>query len=129
MPSWPNASVPATDSPTIARERSRKPKPGKFLEEPVKSFVERMARERPAGWLDAAGACLDLSVPELAFVCGSARRVRREANRTRAAVVWELGRVRLVGLPSGALVAEVIGETEQDESDARSTFTCKAQSL
>jgi hypothetical protein len=95
----------------------KKPKPGKFLEEPVRSFVARMASERPLGWLDAAGACLDLSIPELAFVCGEADRTWREANSTGDLVISEVGRVRLVGLPGGARVWDVVAEIERDETD------------
>jgi hypothetical protein len=94
------------------------PKPGKFLEEPITGFVQRMADERPPGWLEAAGACLDLSIPELAFVCGHAKRTWKQANRTGDPVVTELGRVRLIGLPRGAALSEVVAEIERDESDA-----------
>jgi hypothetical protein len=96
----------------------KKPKPGKFLEEPVKSFVERMARERPVGWLNAAGACLDLSIPELAWVCGNARRASKEANAGGDPVVMEVGRVRLVGVPEGALLSVVMAMTEPIAGDA-----------
>ena len=94
------------------------PKPRKFLEEPVKSFVDRMACLRPAGWLEAAGACLDLSLPELAYVCAGARQTWRQANATGSAIVSDVGRVRLVGLPRGAALPEVMSETEQVEGEA-----------
>jgi hypothetical protein len=47
----------------------KRPPPRKFLDEPVRGFVERMATERPPAWRTAAGVCLDLSIPELAAVC------------------------------------------------------------
>lgn len=82
-------------------------RPRKFLEEPVSAFVDRMARERPAGWLRAAGVCLDLSLPELAFVCQSTRDAWRHANQTGQHVTAAAGRVLLIGVPRGASVAEV----------------------
>jgi hypothetical protein len=99
-------------------EGPERPKPRKFLEEPATSFVERMARDRPQAWLNAAGACLDLSIPELAFVSASARGVWREANTDRSPVVIEVGRVRLIGVPRDASWTEVMDETEQIEGDA-----------
>lgn len=92
-------------------------KPRKFLQEPVKGFVHRMARERPAGWRDAAGACLDLSIPELAFVIGEARRVWKQANATGAPDITDCGRVRLIGVPRGHDLPEVIVDTEELESE------------
>jgi hypothetical protein len=102
----------------IAGEGPERSKPRKLLEEPVKSFVERMARNRPPGWLDAAGVGLDLSLPELAFVCASARGVWKRAKSSGAPVVAEIGRVRLVGLPRGASVTDVITETERIAGEA-----------
>lgn len=95
----------------------KRPKPGKFLDEPVKSFVDRMAQERPPGWLDAAGACLDLSIPELAFVCASARRSWRGTNKSGTPAVADVGRVRLVGMPRGASLTDVVAETERTDSE------------
>lgn len=82
--------------------------------------MERMARERPSGWLAAAGACLDLSIPELAFVCADARRAWREANRTGDPLVAEVGRVRLIGVPRGALLMKVMADCEL--IDGQATF-------
>ena len=94
------------------------PRPGKFLHEPVTSFVAAMSRNRPEGWLDAAGVCLDLSLTELAFVCASARRTWREANRCGDVVFANAGRVELAALPRGATVAsvrdEVVAKGDQD---------------
>jgi hypothetical protein len=85
----------------------RRSRPKKFLDEPITSFVERMATERPPGWLQAAGVCLDLSLAELAVACFDARRLWREANRTGTPAVVEVGRLRLIGLPRGVEPAEV----------------------
>jgi hypothetical protein len=94
-----------------------RPLPRKFLEEPAKGFVDRMARDRPIGWREAAGVILDLSLPELAFVCFTSRDAWREANATRSAVLFEAGRVRLIGVPRDSPVNDVIAETEVIESD------------
>jgi hypothetical protein len=69
-----------------------------------------MSRDRPEGWLDAAGVCLDLSLAELAFVCASAQRTWREANRCGNVVFTNAGRVELAALPRGATVASVRDE-------------------
>jgi hypothetical protein len=92
-------------------------KPRKFLEEPVTGFVERMARERPSGWRDAAGVCLELSLPELAFVVRGARRAWKLANMSNTPDVTDCGRVRLIGIPRGHELTEVIAKTEQVESE------------
>ncbi len=94
------------------------PKPRKFLEEPVRGFVERMAQERPPGWRDATGACLDLSIPELALVVGKAKGAWKRANKTGAVDIIEGGRVRLIGVPRGADLDEVIAAAEALESEA-----------
>ena len=79
----------------VVGDGPKRPKPRKFLEEPVTGFVERMARERPPGWRDAAGVCLDLSIPELAFalarqdVYGSERtHPKRRTSLTVAGSAW-----------------------------------------
>jgi hypothetical protein len=87
----------------------RKP-PGKFLREPVKAFVERMASVRRRGWRQAAGACLDLSIPELGFVCGKAQEIALRATAEGQPLFLELGRVALVGVPRTADVATVVRE-------------------
>lgn len=81
-------------------------RPRRFSKQPVTGFVERMANERPPGWREAAGACLDLSLPELAFVCAKAREVARRATRDREATAMLIGRVALVGVPRRADVPE-----------------------
>ena len=83
----------------VVGDGPEEPKPRKFLEEPITGFVERMARERPPGWRDAAGVCLDLSLPELAFVVGEARRTWKRANASKAPDITDCGRVCLIGVP------------------------------
>lgn len=77
------------------------PRPRKMVREPVESFVERMAADRPAGWLQAAGTCLEFGLLEMAFVCGRAEEAARAAHLEQRVVMDEAGRVRLVGLPRG----------------------------
>ncbi len=101
----------------VTGDGPKRPRPRKFLEEPITDFVERMARERPPGWRDAAGACLDLSVPELAFVVGESRRTWKRANASKAPDITDRGRVRLIGVPRGHDLTRVIAETEQLESE------------
>jgi hypothetical protein len=92
-------------------------KPRKFLEEPITGFVHRMASERPSRWRDAAGACLDLSIPEIAFVVSNARHAWKRANTSKSLDVTERGRVRLIGIPRGHDLTEAIAETEQLQSE------------
>jgi hypothetical protein len=99
--------------------------PGKFLREPVRRFVERMASVRPLGWREAAGACLDLSVPELAFVCSKAKDVARRARLERQATLLGLGRVALVGMPPKADAATVLSEFQPDDGDPTLLIYCR----
>jgi hypothetical protein len=99
--------------------------PRKFLREPVKGFVERMASVRPPGWREAAGACLDLSIPEIAFVRGKAKDVARHANVKRLPACLELGRVALVGMPPMSDVATLLNEFPPYDGDAALLFYCR----
>jgi hypothetical protein len=76
-----------------------------------------MASERPSRWRDAAGACLDLSIPEIAFVVSNARHAWKRANTSKSLDVTERGRVRLIGIPRGHDLTEAIAETEQLQSE------------
>jgi hypothetical protein len=80
----------------------RRPAPKKFLPQILRTFVDRMATERPAGWRAAAGVCLDLSIPEMAFIEVRAGDVAVIATRERRIVIVDLDRLVLVGLPPGA---------------------------
>jgi hypothetical protein len=99
----------------LAGRGPRQSAPRKFLEEPVRSFVDRMAQLRPQGWREAAGACLDLSIPELAVVSKLAPEVAREAAGSSAVSWRQIGRIALVALPPGTdapSAADVASEME-----------------
>jgi hypothetical protein len=101
----------------------RKP-PRKFLREPVKAFVQRMASDRPRGWREAAGACLDLSIPELGVVCGKATEGALRATAQGQPIFLDLGRVALVGIPRTADVAAVVREFVAFTSDPTLLIYC-----
>jgi hypothetical protein len=93
--------------------------PTKFLEEPARSFVTRLATERPYGWRKAAGVILDLSLPELAVVCGSSKTTGQAATARNEFVELDFGRGVLVGVPAHAdleTVLEYAAETRDDAS-------------
>lgn len=101
----------------------KKARPGKFLEEPVKAFVNRMAAERPPGWREAAGACLEMSIPELAFACAKAEEAARTADREGVLVALEAGRVALVGIPTNVGVATALREFDPGSAPTLVIFT------
>lgn len=41
----------------------------------LRDFADRLARERPDGWMDAVGTCLELSLSEVAIVSAALRRL------------------------------------------------------
>lgn len=92
--------------------------PRKFLEEPAKSFVARMAMERPPGWLRAAGPLLDLSLPELAFVCAKADEAGRVATAEDGFVEVGFGRGVLIGVPKRASLDDVLEHAKGVRDDA-----------
>jgi hypothetical protein len=94
------------------------PKPAKMLAEPLRSFVERMAVERPAGWLEAAGTCLDLSIVELAYVNARAKVIAEAAQSEGDVVIEEAGRVRLIGMPRGRSIEDTMAESDGLAGDA-----------
>jgi hypothetical protein len=89
--------------------------PGKYLREPVRAFVDRMAAGRPAGWRQAAGVCLDLSLPELAYVSGRAKEVARQAAFVGRRVWEDTGRMALVGIPPNADIAGVLAQPDRGD--------------
>jgi hypothetical protein len=93
------------------------PKPRKFLEQPVLGFVDRMAARRPAGWREAAGACLELSAPELGLVCLKAEDVARRAAESGEVVGLDLDRVMVVGVPPGRNPAISLFGFEPSQAD------------
>jgi hypothetical protein len=86
--------------------------PRKYLHEPVRAFVDRMAARRPVGWREAAGVCLDLSLPELAYVSGRAKEVARQAAIVGRRVWEDTGRMALVGIPPNADIAGVLAQPD-----------------
>jgi hypothetical protein len=90
----------------MGRGPAREP-PRKYLEEPAVSFIDRLALERPPGWRQAAGVILDLSIPELAFVCAKAKEVGRAADDRHRAEA-HFGRGVLVGVPRSADIDALI---------------------
>ncbi len=95
----------------------KKRRPRKFLREPVKAFVDRMATERPLGWRDAAGVCLDMSLPELAFVCDMAPKAARSAAREGMPMWANVGRVALVGIPKHTGAESVPDQVDPENED------------
>lgn len=92
--------------------------PSKFLKEPARSFVVRMATERPPGWRKAAGVVLDLSIPELAFVCVKAKKAGHMATARNQVVELEFGRGVLIGVPAHADQDTVLKYAAEARSDA-----------
>jgi hypothetical protein len=99
-------------------------RPGKFLEEPVKSFVARMAEERPPGWRTATGACLDLSIPELAVIAGKADEVAAMAAAEAAEVWFDADRVALLGIPPGSDPVTTVAEFMPGRGDPTLVVAC-----
>ena len=82
-------------------------RPRKHLTRPIRAFVERMANERPTGWLPAAETCLNLSIPEQQAVVGEIETVTERANRERQQIGYTWGRMLMWGLPAGAEADEM----------------------
>lgn len=77
----------------------KKDRPRMFSTPMVSRFLERLAKERPAGWLSAAGTCLELSLEELGALDELATQVlKRVDNRGFATICF--GRCIFVGLGS-----------------------------
>jgi hypothetical protein len=71
--------------------------PRKFLPDSVREFVSRVSSSRPPGWREAAGVCLDLSIPELAYIDGTIVELAHEATRSGTVAAVD-GRVLLAGI-------------------------------
>jgi hypothetical protein len=99
--------------------------PGKFLQEPVRGFIDRMAADKPAGWREAVGVCLDLSLAELAYVCVMAKEVARKAGGVDERVWVDIGRVALVGIPPTADAAGVLAQPAPGGSDPTLIVYCR----
>lgn len=97
----------------------------KLLHEPVRTFVDRMATERPVGWREAAGVCLDLSLPELAYVSVRAKGVARLSARDGQEVWDDAGRMALVGIPPDADISTVLAQPAPGGSDPTFVVYCR----
>lgn len=109
----------------LAGHGPRSKRPAKFLKEPVRSFVSRMAEERPAGWRSAAGACLDMSIPELAVVVTKATGIAKEAARENSVVGVEVGRLSLLGVPSDHEARAVVSDYAVPDADPTLIVACR----
>lgn len=54
--------------------RKKRPRMLTFMRE-MREFLGRMSRERPDGWMDAVGTCLELSLAEMGILAGTLRRM------------------------------------------------------
>jgi len=99
------------------RGPKRRP-PEKFLKEPARAFVKRLATERPPGWRRACGVVLDLSLPELAFACHLAKKAGQDATAGGTDVAFSFGRGVLVGIPRGIADRAAIESAPSLEHDA-----------
>ena len=100
----------------------------KFLPESVRAFVIRLAVGRPPGWREATGVCLDLSIPELAFVDGKLREVASEAAAA-GPVSMVAGRVLLLGLPRRVNASEGLMLYDPGEGDPAFAVACRLGSV
>jgi hypothetical protein len=109
----------------LAGHGPRSKRPAKFLKEPVRSFVSRMAEERPAGWRSAAGACLDMSIPELAVVATKATELATEAAHDGSVVGLDAGRLGLLGVPPGHEATTVMSDYPVPAGDPTLVVACR----
>jgi hypothetical protein len=98
--------------------------PKKFLPETVRAFVSRLAATRPPGWREATGVCLDLSIPELAFVDVKLGELATEAAMT-GPVPLVAGRVLLLGLPRRMNASEALTLYDPGEGDSTFAVACR----
>lgn len=98
--------------------------PKKFLPDSVRAFVSQLAATRPPGWREAAGVCLDLSIPELAFVDVKLGELATEAAMT-GPVSLVAGRVLLLGLPRRMNASEALMLYDPGEGDPTFAVACR----
>lgn len=98
--------------------------PKKFLPDAIRAFVNQVAAARPPGWREAAGVCLDLSIPELAFVDANMREVAKEAA-SGDPVALCVGRVLLVGVRHGTNPSLVLTLFNAGEDDPSFAVACR----
>jgi hypothetical protein len=98
--------------------------PRKFLPDSVRTFVSRLAATRPSGWREATGVCLDLSIPELAFVDVKLGELATEAAMT-GPVSLVAGRVLLLGLLRRMNASEALMLYDPGEGDPTFAIACR----
>jgi hypothetical protein len=108
----------------LAGKGPRRKRPTKFLPDSVKDFVEAMAVSRPPGWREAAGVCLDLSIPELAFVDGRMAEVTSGAALS-GAVALVAGRVLLAGIDSRTNASMMLPLIDAEGEDPTFAVACR----
>ena len=94
-----------------------------FFQSPSVVFVSRLAGTRRPGWREATGVCLDLSIPELAFVDVKLREVASEAA-IAGPVSLIAGRVLLLGLARGVNASEGLMLYDPGEGDPAFAIAC-----
>lgn len=112
----------------LAGRGPKREPPRKFLPESVRAFVSRLAVARPPGWREATGVCLDLSIPELAFVDAKLREVASEAA-VAGPVSLVAGRVLLLGLPGRVNASEGLMLYDPGEGDPTFAVACRLGSV
>jgi hypothetical protein len=108
----------------LAGRGPKREPPTKFLPESVRAFVSRLASTQPPGWREATGVCLDLSIPELAFVDANLREVASEAA-TAGPVSLVAGRVLLLGLTRRVNASEGLMLYNAGEGDPTFAIACR----
>ncbi len=98
--------------------------PRKFLPDSIRTFVSRLAATRPPGWREATGVCLDLSIPELAFVDVKLGELASEAPTT-GPVSLVAGRVLLLGLRRRMNASEALMLYDPGEGDPTFAVACR----
>ena len=108
----------------LAGHGPKREPPRKFLPDSVRAFLSRLADRRPPGWREATGVCLDLSIPELAFVDTKLREVATEAALA-GPVSLVAGRVLLLGLPRRMNASEALMMYDPAEGDPTFAVACR----
>ena len=108
----------------LAGRAPRREPPRKLLPDAIRAFVNSVAEHRPPGWREAAGACLDLSIPELAFIDAKMRSAAREAARGEPVGLFA-GRVLLVGVPRGVSPSVVLTLFDAGDDDPTLAVACR----
>ena len=108
----------------LAGRGPKREAPKKFLPEPVRDFISGLAVTRPPGWREATGVCLDLSIPELAFVDVKLGELAKGAAMT-GPVSLVAGRVLLLGLPRPVNASEALMFHNPGEGDPTFAVACR----